>query len=89
MFKCLPIRDMKDTTAFVKAVQESDGVVSVTRNGSETLVVMTPEYAQMKEQEIARLRLHARIALAEYESATGKTIDNDMAVASLREKHGL
>ena len=89
MYKCMPIRDMKDTTAFVKAVQDANGPVSVTRNGSEALVVMTPEYAQMQEQEMARLRLHARIALAEYESATGQTISSDEAVSGLREKYGL
>lgn len=39
----IPISEMKDTAGFTRAVEEADGPVTVTRNGYEKLVVMTPE----------------------------------------------
>lgn len=40
---CVPIKAMKDTTRFVEVVNGAKEPVTVTRNGYDTLVVMTPE----------------------------------------------
>ena len=86
---CVPIKDMKDTAAFTRTVEEAGGPVIVTKNGYDAFVVMrTGDYEAM-QQELARARLLERVALAEREYAQGAYEDGPAAIAALREKHGL
>ena len=86
---CVPIKDMKDTAAFTRTVEEASGPVIVTKNGYDTFVVMkTGEYEAM-QQELARARLLERIALAEREYADGAYEDGESVMAALKAKYGL
>ena len=40
MPKTVPIRDLKDTAAFARLVEDSNAPVTVTRNGYDAFVVM-------------------------------------------------
>jgi prevent-host-death family protein len=86
---CVPIKDMKDTAAFTRTVEEAPSPVTVTKNGYDTFVVMRTDDYEAMQQEIAKARLLGRIAQAEHEYATGQHIDGSEAVAALREKYGL
>lgn len=49
MALCAPVRDMKDTAKALSVVTGSKDPVTVTRNGRDALIVMTPEaYAVSK-----------------------------------------
>lgn len=86
---CVPIKDMKDTAAFTRRIEEAGGPVTVTKNGYDAFVVMkTGEYEAM-QQELAKARLLARIAQAEHEYATGEYSDGAEVVTAIRNKHGL
>lgn len=86
---CVPIKDMKDTAAFTRRIEEASGPVTVTKNGYDAFVVMkTGEYEAM-QQELSKARLLARIAQAEHEYATGQYSDGPAAVAAIRNQYGL
>ncbi len=86
---CVPIKDMKDTAAFTRKIEEASGPVTVTRNGYDAFVVMkTGEYEAM-QQELAKARLLSRTAQAENEYATRKFSDGPEFVASVKERYGL
>lgn len=40
--KSIPISEMKDTAGFARAVEVADGPITVTKNGYDKLIVMTP-----------------------------------------------
>ncbi len=86
---CVPIKDLKDTARFARLVEESPGPVTVTRNGYDAFVVMRSADYDALQQEPAKQRLLARIALAEREKAEGRVIDGPTADRRLREKYGL
>lgn len=86
---CVPIKDMKDTAAFTRKVEESDGPITVTRNGYDAFVVMrSGEYEAMQE-ELAKARLITRITLAEHEYATGQYSDGAAFTTSVRAERDL
>ena len=86
---CVPVKDMKDTAAFAKTVEEAPGPVTVTKNGYDTFVVMrTGDYEAM-QLELAKSKLLGRIAQAEHEYATGGFADGREFGESLRAKYGL
>jgi len=85
MATCVPIKDMRDTAAFLELVKNSPEPITVTKNGYDELVVMRSEdYAEIKRAE-AYHRLMARMAIAEQERAAGVTYD---AFALLDELEG-
>lgn len=86
---CVPIKDMKDTAAFSRTVEEAYGPVTVTKNGYDQFVVMKSTDYEALQQEIAKARLLARVAQAEHEYATGAYTDGQAFFASLREKYDL
>ena len=56
---CAPIKDMKDTAAFVRRIDEAADPVTVTRNGYDAFLVMrTGDYEALQE-ELAAARLMA------------------------------
>lgn len=86
---CMPIKDMKDTAAFARSIEEASGPVTITKNGYDAFVVMkTADYEAM-QQELAKARLLARVAQAEHEYATGQYSDGDEFIASMKAKYDL
>lgn len=86
---CVPIKDMKDTAAFTRVVEEANGPVTVTRNGYDAFVVMRPDDFDAMKQEAAKARLLERIARSEAEYAEGRYSDASGVVSSIRERYGL
>lgn len=89
MAKCVPIRELKNTGRFAETVRSSDGPVTVTRNGMDAMVAMSPEYWEGVQLQLAKADLFARIQLAEREIAGSDYDDIKTAMGRLMEKHGL
>lgn len=88
MSVCVPIRDMKDTSKFLGVVQGALSPVTVTRNGCEALVVMTPEMYDGLRLDVARARLYERLSVAERDVVSGACVDGDSLVQRLLERYG-
>lgn len=86
---CVPIKDMKNTAAFTRKIEEASGPVTVTKNGYDAFVVMRTDDYEAMQQELAKARLLSRIAQAENEYATHRFSDGSEFVASIKEKYGL
>lgn len=86
---CVPIKEMKDTAAFTRTVEEAPGPVTVTKNGHDAFVVMRSDDYEAMQMELAKTKLLSRIAQAEHEYATGQFSDGEEFFKSLREKYGL
>ncbi len=83
-----PVRDVKDTAAFVDLV-EREGEVIVTRNGYDVMHCISSAQQRINEEAIAKGRLLSRIMLAENEIASGDVEDFDDFAAQMRERYGL
>lgn len=86
---CVPIKDMKDTAAFTRTIEEAPGPVTVTKNGYDAFVVMRADDYEAMQMELAKTKLLSRIAQAEHEYAIGQFSDGLEFSKSLREKYGL
>lgn len=85
----VPIRDLKNTAAFAKTVEESSQPVIVTRNGYDEFVVMrSSDYEQMVE-ELAKAKLLRVLAEAERDYRDGNFVDEPVFVQQIRAKYGL
>ncbi len=65
-----PVRDIKNTSAFVKLV-EQEGEVIVTKNGYDVMHCISSDQQRINEEAIAKSRLLSRILLAEEQIASG------------------
>ena len=89
MATCVPIEDMRDTTAFAELVETSPTPITVTKNGYDQFVVMrSDQFAQIMEIE-AKNRLLERILIAERERAAGDSCDAREHLTEMRERYGL
>lgn len=87
--KSVPIRNFKNTGEFLAFVESEPEPVSVTKNGTEALVVMTPaEYDRMR-LEIARGELYAMVLQDEADITAGNYVDGDEFFAEVRKEYGL
>lgn len=80
---CVPIKAMKDTTRFVEVVNGAKEPVTVTRNGYDALVVMTPEMYDGMRLDAARHRLYERLATAEAQRGAGDYVDGEAFLEGL------
>lgn len=86
---CVPVRDMKDTAAFAKLVNESPEPVTVTKNGYSEFVVMRSEDYDLMREEVAKARLVRILADADAAYERGAHAEGSAFVAQLRETYGL
>lgn len=89
MSNCVPIRDIKNTTAFAKLVQESDEPVIVTRNGEEAFAAVSMELLESWRTEAARAHLYQLIDEAERDIAAGRGTPARESMRKARERYGL
>lgn len=87
MVLCVPVREMKDTANFLSVVEGSKEPVTVTRNGRDALVVMTPEAYDGLKNELAHERLMRRLDRAEVEFDSGAYLDGDAFMDGLLERY--
>ena len=88
MTRCVPIRDMKDTSRFSRMVEDAGEPVTITKNGYDHLIVMTTDVFNDMNEQLAEAKLIAKIAQAESEIMSGKMVDGEEHMAAMREKYG-
>ena len=89
MPKTVPIRDLKDTAAFARLVEDSNAPVTVTRNGYDAFVVMrSSDYDTMRE-ELAKAKLLQIVSGADRDFGEGNYVDGEQFVHDLRSRYGL
>ena len=79
---------MKDTARFSKLVEEAAEPITVTKNGYDHLVVMTTDVYQKLEEQIVEAKLLVKIAHAEADIASGKLVDGEAFISSMRKQYG-
>lgn len=89
MATCMPIKELKNTSAFSEAVAKSDGPIIITRNGREDFVVMRIEDLNALRLEASRARLYRLVGEGESDLAAGRVSDAADAQARLRGRYGL
>lgn len=89
MATCVPIKELKNTSEFTKLVHESSEPVTITKNGYETIIAMTPERYDALRLEAARAKLYGIIDQAEMEIAAGNMVDARSSNQEARARYGL
>lgn len=84
----VPVRDVRDTAAFSRLVDEC-GVVLVTRNGYPAFHAMSDAVYRRLEDSEARARLLERLLVAETEDASGQSSDFDAFCEEVDRAYGL
>lgn len=85
---CVPIRDVKDTTKFMEMLDGAGSPVTVTRNGYEAFVAMTPEIYNGMRLAAAKAELYGRLATAERQRRSGEVVDGEDFLEGLLHHHG-
>lgn len=86
---CIPVKALKDTSAFTEAVQSANGPVIVTKNGHDAFVSMSLDCYESLCVEAARAKLYQAIGRAEEDFASGCTAEADAFSSRLRNRYGL
>lgn len=86
---CVPIKDLRDTAAFMELVETAPGPITVTKNGYDQFVAMRSSDYDKLQQLAAENKLMERMIIAERERAEGRSVDADSAISGLREHYGL
>lgn len=89
MAVCVPIRDMKNTSAFAQTVREAPEPVTVTKNGYSEFVVMRSEDYELMREEVAKARLLRVLADADRAYEAGDYVDGAAFTDSVRRAYGL
>ncbi|MCF0112027.1 MAG: type II toxin-antitoxin system Phd/YefM family antitoxin [Erysipelotrichaceae bacterium] len=85
MQKCIPIRDLKNTSVISELCHDTNEPIIITKNGYEDMVIMSSEVYD-------RIRLYSvyeKLMKAEEDIALGKITDAAESLESLRKKYGL
>ena len=86
---CVPISDLKDTSAFTQKVKAAGEPVIVTRNGYESMVVLDAELFRRYRLETPEERLERLLDEAERDVAAGRVSDAREGLRRMRSRHGL
>ncbi len=89
MATCVPISDLKDTTAFAEKVSRAGEPVIVTKNGYEKFVVIDAELFREYRRETPAERLERLLEASDRDVRAGRVSDAREGIAGLREKYGL
>lgn len=86
MPQIIPIKDLKNTGKVSQMCKESDEPIYITKNGYGDMVIMSME---VYKEKMFMLDVYDRLMAAEEEIKTGKTLDADYSVKSIREKYNV
>ena len=89
MPRCIPIKEIKNTTEFARIVEESPEPVIVTRNGREAFAAMSIELLDAMRMERARAELYRLLDEAEEASRDGRVVDARDSIKRTRDRYGL
>ncbi|HZJ76305.1 MAG TPA: type II toxin-antitoxin system Phd/YefM family antitoxin [Oscillospiraceae bacterium] len=86
MLQIIPIRDLKNTSKISQMCKESDEPIYITKNGYGDMVIMSME---VYNEKIFMLSVYDKLMAAEEEIKSGKTLDADSSIKSIREKYNV
>ncbi len=86
MPRIIPIRDLKDTAAISQMCSEVNEPVYITKNGYGDMVIMS---MKTYEETMYLKDVYTKLAQAEDEVRSGKTVDARSALKDLRGKYGI
>lgn len=86
MPRIIPIRDLKDTAAISQMCSEANEPVYITKNGYGDMVIMS---MKTYEETMYMKDVYSKLAQAEDEVHSGKTVDACSALKGLRGKYGI
>ncbi len=86
MPRIIPIRDLKDTAAISQMCSESPEPIYITKNGYGDMVIMS---MKTYEETMYLKDVYTKLAQAEDEVRSGKTVDARSALKELRGKYGI
>lgn len=84
MLQIIPIRDLKNTSEISQMCKESDEPIYITKNGYGDMVIMSME---VYKEKMFMLDVYDKLMAAEEEIKSGKTLDADSSIKSIREKY--
>ncbi len=83
--QCIPIRDLKDTTAISAMCKNSPNPIFITKNGYNDMVIMSTEtYERMRTMSV-----YEKLMEAEADIEEEKVMDGAESLNKLRLKYGL
>lgn len=89
MPSCVPVKDLRNTSAFLELVKNSADPITVTKNGYDEIVALrSKDYDELCHQ-VAQNRLLERMLIAEHERAEGKHVNAKEAISDIKARYGL
>lgn len=86
---CVPVKELRDTSAFLELVETTEGPVTVTKNGYDQFVaIRSADYDELC-RSASKNRLLERMLIAERERSEGRTVDARELISDLRTRYGL
>ena len=86
MPQIIPIRDLKNTSEISELCRTTGEPIFVTKNGYGDMVVMSME---TYEKQMRLLDIYSKLATAEEQIKTGRTMSAETSMQDLRGKYGL
>lgn len=86
MPRIIPIKDLKNTSEISEMCREASEPIYITKNGYGDMVIMS---VKMYEEKLYMLDVYNKLAAAEAQIATGKVLDGDASIKSIREKYNV
>lgn len=84
---CVPIKELKNTKSFTQLVEQSNEPIFVTKNGLETMVVMTPQQYDEINFERYKARILEALQRSEEDVRSGRVHAADEVLAQLRNRN--
>lgn len=83
--QCIPIRNLKNTSAISEMCKKSAAPIYVTKNGYNDMVIMSAEVYD----RIRLVSVYEKLMEAEADIEEGRVMDGSASLRKLREKYGL
>jgi PHD/YefM family antitoxin component YafN of YafNO toxin-antitoxin module len=89
MATCVPIKDLRDTSAFDELVEKSPTPITVTKNGYDRFVCVRSDDFDRMQRSVAEAKLIARMQIAEHERENHLERDAFEALEELRRRYDI
>lgn len=80
----IPIRDLKNTSEISQMCNATADPIYITKNGYGDMVIMS---MKAYEEKMAMLDIYSKLMAAEEQAQSGKVLDAEDALRSIREKY--
>ncbi|WP_172136380.1 type II toxin-antitoxin system Phd/YefM family antitoxin [Adlercreutzia sp. ZJ473] len=86
---CVPVKDLRDTSAFIDLIERTPEPIIVTKNGYDQFVaIRSADYDEL-QRSAAKSRVLERMLVSERERSEGRTVDAKGLIGDLRSRYGL